>query len=1152
MPQHERHEPHEDMDLENAIGEVFDQFDLSELNHNESHGDSQHQSQEPHPSLHHQSESVEEGDGPVLDRSGLPNPPDANNIGDAPHNLHRNMDHESPSTHPKPPEEEGDEAFEAAINDAFQSLQDSQTDHQHHQSPLGPQEDSHKHNDIDAQGNASGMLDHPESIHDETDNNQPSHEEAEAPNPELLDQSRHDDGDDIDLANAITDAIESINPKDAPEDHHSDDQDTQKTDASQQQSEPMFEHQGSDSSNRQEENPSSNYSPLEIEKRDYNDEDKDDLDLQNAIGNAFESIKDKQEEVDDDGLSKVITESFQNLVSHDKSHPKNKIQMNDVVSNLVSQINDENRSNNISEDMLQELAQEITNQVQFQEDSDQLISRRRSLNLNAPKIDEQILNHFVNDAHRDKERLQEKSQERDKVTGTDSDIHQEALNLPTRTQQPSADKPDQPRNDKSKPNDMALSDPRFQSTMANVVKKVMANDNDKEEELNNLEMNDILTNAFNMAMENPTELLNNLEADDVKLDRFKTKDLNQRRLSIAETLALHRSKEREKEKEKTKQDGPAKVEDTAGKEQQTEKDTAEVAGKQNEHANDNTVSEAHKKFKDSHVVPSEIRHSIIDKPEDINSQLSSVISNISQVLPPSDHLTGNNDRNLVTIIKSMTSFLTNSNFQVFKSSQSLISIINNYKGNELEPIFVNSLNLAKDFLNSQKREKSTVAIDNVLILFGKHSTNDNLNHSHSLVSLVSNSVLNVICNFSTLKSFKNLYAKKLELNPIEYKERIRLENRERKKRWREENSERNKDNDLRARVTRKAHKLFGAKESQEKTSWVEDEFNKRRERRLAKQRETEQKGNSDEPSSYKYDQYTNDKQLIDIITDFFNVFSNFAPKNDPETGLKTASVAIASVAIIYLLVINPDLESKRIDGIMNSLMTNLINTFTSLEQQERLIYLAKGSSNNKLEHLEPLQLETSDSATIPDSTTYGNGNGKEKSYDETSDANMNHFSSQDDNSLRRSDPTTASSFPQSSDQTAVSFKRLREEDVVMQETSGNGNKPAGESEIKSKSDAIFSRISSTLKEHEQPAKKVKLDEGNAIRPADHPSHTLLTSNVRLPPYKPDSKRDYNSNIAKKEATLKKPGAFQRPSFNKSDKKERGFGFPSFYSTSIRH
>jgi Protein of unknown function (DUF3020) len=94
------------------------------------------------------------------------------------------------------------------------------------------------------------------------------------------------------------------------------------------------------------------------------------------------------------------------------------------------------------------------------------------------------------------------------------------------------------------------------------------------------------------------------------------------------------------------------------------------------------------------------------------------------------------------------------------------------------------------------------------------------------------------------------------------RERVRVENRERKKRWRESNADRSrclslfksmghlqfplpmltlghiidKDNDLRCRINKRAKKLYGIGQSPAKSAWMEAEFNKRRAKREAKER----------------------------------------------------------------------------------------------------------------------------------------------------------------------------------------------------------------------------------------------------------------------------------------------------------------------------
>ncbi|KAI8968599.1 hypothetical protein BDF20DRAFT_917092 [Mycotypha africana] len=68
------------------------------------------------------------------------------------------------------------------------------------------------------------------------------------------------------------------------------------------------------------------------------------------------------------------------------------------------------------------------------------------------------------------------------------------------------------------------------------------------------------------------------------------------------------------------------------------------------------------------------------------------------------------------------------------------------------------------------------------------------------------------------------------------RESIRASNRERKKKWRLHNEERNKDNDLRCRVNKRANKVFGAEDSPQKQAWIQEEFEKRRQKRMDKER----------------------------------------------------------------------------------------------------------------------------------------------------------------------------------------------------------------------------------------------------------------------------------------------------------------------------
>ncbi|KAK9467472.1 hypothetical protein V1512DRAFT_261269 [Lipomyces arxii] len=81
---------------------------------------------------------------------------------------------------------------------------------------------------------------------------------------------------------------------------------------------------------------------------------------------------------------------------------------------------------------------------------------------------------------------------------------------------------------------------------------------------------------------------------------------------------------------------------------------------------------------------------------------------------------------------------------------------------------------------------------------------------------------------------KRRIRRRLPPKNAEERERLQLTNRRRKKRWRQLNNERNKDNDLRARLNRRADTLFGKSPSEKRQQWIEHEFVKRREKRISR------------------------------------------------------------------------------------------------------------------------------------------------------------------------------------------------------------------------------------------------------------------------------------------------------------------------------
>ncbi|PVU99275.1 hypothetical protein BB559_000858 [Furculomyces boomerangus] len=88
-------------------------------------------------------------------------------------------------------------------------------------------------------------------------------------------------------------------------------------------------------------------------------------------------------------------------------------------------------------------------------------------------------------------------------------------------------------------------------------------------------------------------------------------------------------------------------------------------------------------------------------------------------------------------------------------------------------------------------------------------------------------------------------------------DRIRFDNKVRKKRWRQMNQEKNKNNDLRCRVKKRANKLFGIENSTEKELWINTEIEKRKKKRIEKEKKMIESKNSKSVSNNQT--YTHNK-----------------------------------------------------------------------------------------------------------------------------------------------------------------------------------------------------------------------------------------------------------------------------------------------------
>ncbi|KAG7845427.1 hypothetical protein KL919_003341 [Ogataea angusta] len=159
---------------------------------------------------------------------------------------------------------------------------------------------------------------------------------------------------------------------------------------------------------------------------------------------------------------------------------------------------------------------------------------------------------------------------------------------------------------------------------------------------------------------------------------------------------------------------------------------------------------------------------------------------------------------------------------------------------------------------------------------------------------------------------------------LDDKERIRIENRERKKRWRVINIERNRDNDLRARVIKRAGQIFTNPEDEEiKKKWIAEEFERRKRKRL-------EKNGTDAPLVQSNDLDHRCESVAALLADpqvsanihaLYQSLCGAVPSDDK---LATVSMLATSLAAAYV-VSNKSLSENLVPSIVSSLVNSLNN-----------------------------------------------------------------------------------------------------------------------------------------------------------------------------------------------------------------------------------
>ncbi|KAG2196698.1 hypothetical protein INT47_009608 [Mucor saturninus] len=193
----------------------------------------------------------------------------------------------------------------------------------------------------------------------------------------------------------------------------------------------------------------------------------------------------------------------------------------------------------------------------------------------------------------------------------------------------------------------------------------------------------------------------------------------------------------------------------------------------------------------------------------------------------------------------------------------------------------------------------------------------------------------------------------LDLQPmpeVDYvkKESVRASNRERKKKWRIHNEERNKDNDLRCRVNKRANKLYGPGDNEAKQKWIQDEFEKRRQKRMDKERRKHIVNNVlSVPGSGNPNNNDGNVQLGNIGTDQMSNYYTPLPQIDTDTADK-------------LLNFPTDLQRQLLEQLNNSMLAlaNGMQQSSTTSQSEEDNNSNSNNNNNNNENNDSNQVST--------------------------------------------------------------------------------------------------------------------------------------------------------------------------------------------------
>lgn len=628
---------------------------------------------------------------------------------------------------------------------------------------------------------------------------------------------------------------------------------------------------------------------------------------------------------------------------------------------------------------------------------------------------------------------------------------------------------------------------------SNQLQQTQAPSTDKESELEKLQMNEILQNAFNMAMLNPQEFLaediattNNLTSDKTAslntaaaVSALRTGDAianvaaavshssSSKPLSIAETLALHRS----------------------------------------------TMANEKREVLDIQSIKASLQN---DGSGSLHPQLSNILSSLSLHIQ-----SGAQSQNLMLVIRQMTnSLMLNKNFSLNVNTAVLKLLMEVSASPEEKAFVIDNLQKTRKFLGArlgnEDAHKALALVDNVLTLLLPKNQGELLLDATTKAEPVDahlssfyDQAYSTLATFSSSRLRNTLLGGKPDTDSDEYKERIRIENRERKKKWREENAERNKDNDLRSRVIKRANIMFGDVQLPEKRAWIEEEFNRRREKRISRQKQEETKLESTGASMQRtsgdikppLESVANDSTLVRRITEIFNLVAECGSERDPRAVITAASAAIA-VATSSVAEHSDFNDPKPMQNAISLILGSILEANVKSGSYKRIPFLTKDLNSTS---------QSDDYSKVPSLSGYASNS------DPFSLANIKEAQKRFGKDFYTSD-----------------MKRPRNEDILLAQ-------PRSTDAYLASSSAPWS-TASALK---MPQYK-KLT-GNPVVPASEKFQGVALTLPRGASPFLSNKLGYDLKQAMT-GGLKRPGSFQKPVVKTGPRTGKPLTFPTFYSS----